>query len=80
MEGIPLLVAHSLVSAHVLPNAPFGVEDILLLVAGRKKAGHTHILQVHLLNGILPLLVGDIPCWEHVGFYDEKQLCLQALD
>ena len=80
VEGIPLMVVHSLVSEHVLPSAPLEVEGILLLVVGRKKASHTHILQVHLLNGILLLLVEDIPCWEHVGFYDEKPLCLQALD
>ena len=77
VEGIPLLVAHSWASAHVLP---LEVEDILLLVEGRKKEGHTQILQVHLLNDRLLLLVEDIPYWEFLGFYDEKQLCLQVLD
>ena len=77
VEGIPLMVAHSWVSAHVLP---LEVEDILFLVEGRKKGGHTHILQVHLLNDILLLLVEGIPCWEFLGFCDGKQLCLQVLD
>ena len=73
-------MAHSLVSAHVLPGAPWEVEDILLLVEGRKKEGHTQILQVHQLNDTLLLLVEGIPCWEHAGFYDGKLLCLQVLD
>ena len=80
VEGIPLWEAHSLASAHVLPNVPLGVEDILLLVEGRKKEGHTHILQDHQLNDTLLLLVEGIPCLEFLGFYDGKQLCLQVLD